>query len=105
MPIPKQQNGIGWDYSVWVSFNDNTSIQTHPFGAVDEAQPQQDVIVVHLDQSSVPQWYENHLLSSSSHKWMGNVLLVTPNDDWPTNLAIPTKDVISDLFNRNRSLM
>lgn len=105
VPIPKRQNGMGWDYSVWVSFNDNTSIQTHAFCAIHQNQPQQDALIIHLDQSSVPEWYENHLLSSSTHKWMGNVLLVMLNDNWPTNLTIPPKDIIASLSNPNRSLI
>ncbi len=50
-------------------------------------------ILLYVNQSQMPNWYSNNLLSNAGRTLLGNVLLVLPDQDWPKQLVVTPEHV------------
>ncbi|KAF8332233.1 hypothetical protein F5887DRAFT_1080909 [Amanita rubescens] len=98
VPIPQLMNSEGWDFSVWISFDSNTRISAKAFRDSNDIIAAPVIIILYVEQTDVPEWYENGLLSNLSTRWKGNVLLLNEDGKWPATSTIATDELLTTLL-------
>ena len=85
VPIPYINSKC--DYDTWIGF-DATSIILEKTVTVKVNKVEMRCNIVYEEQSLLPNWYSNRLLSQKQRPLLGNVLLVCPDKEWPKEIVV-----------------
>ncbi len=75
---------------MWITFDATSDIKQKSV-TVKQDNDELCCIVLYVNQTQLPKWYMNNLLSDKNSPLLGNVLLVLPKQDWPKELLVSLK--------------
>ena len=97
VPLCRNDNPQLWDYGVWVSDLNQSSVLSRDFWYHDGG-CRMHCILLYCDQDTAPSSSENQLLSSSARTWLGNILVVWANNEWPPGLVPDIRQILDVVF-------
>jgi hypothetical protein len=59
--------------------------------------------IFYIEQSQLPNWYSNRLLSNESRSLLGNVLLVHLDKEWPKQYIVSPEWIALNLLSSNEN--
>jgi hypothetical protein len=77
---------------MWVAFDETSEVMQKNI-IVKHDNDEMLCILLYVNQTQMPNWYSNCLLSIKGRTLLGNVLLVIRDQEWPKQLAVSPEHV------------
>ena len=100
VPIP-YANGKR-DYRTWIAVDATSNIIPKKV-TVNVHNEELRCEILYIEQSQLPNWYSNRLLSNESRSLLGNVLLVHLDKEWPKQFIVSPEWIASNMLSSDEN--